>query len=166
MSKLIRHFLPGQSCFITSVTAGREPLLVRHTRFLAQAVRKAKGRYDFTIVAWVILPDHIHLILDAPDGDTPEIMRCLKLSFSGHYRFITGKTGPVWQRRYWDHIIRSQDDMNRHIDYIHYNPVSHGLVDSPRDYSLSSFRRFCRKGRYDWNWRAKEEGFDDHKYGE
>lgn len=151
MSKLIRHFLPGQSCFITSVTARRNPLLVRHVTLLAQEVRRAGARSDFNIVAWVVMPDHFHFVLDAPNGDTSLIMQRIKLSFSGQYRSRTDNAGFIWQPQYWDHIIRSQDDMNRHIDYIHYNPVKHGLVDSPIEYRLSSFKGFCRTGQRDLN---------------
>ena len=166
MSKLIRHFLPGQSCFITSVTAKREPLLVKHSRYFISAIRKAKSKFNFSIVAWIIVPDHFHLILNTPDGNTSKIIQCLKLSFSGQYRYYERKTGPVWQRRYWDHIIRSQDDMNRHIDYIHYNPVKHRLADSPKDYRLSSFRKFYKQSQYDSDWRANENDFLGNEYGE
>lgn len=166
MSKLIRHFLPGQSCFITSVTARRVPLLVQHAKLLARAVRRAGDKSDFKVVAWVVLPDHCHLILDAPNGDTSDIMQRIKLSFSGQYKSRTGIAVSVWQPRYWDHIIRSQEDMNRHIDYIHYNPVKHGLVDSPRGYKLSSFKRFCRLGQCDLHWRERENSFDGYGYGE
>ncbi|MBU8933522.1 MAG: transposase [candidate division Zixibacteria bacterium] len=165
MSKLIRHFLPGQSCFITSVTANREPLLVQHARLLARAVRRAGNKDDFKVVAWVVLPDHFHLILNAPNGDTSRIMQRMKLSFSGQYKSRTRIAGSVWQPQYWDHIIRSQEDMNRHIDYIHYNPVKHGLADSPKEYRLSSFKKYCREGKCDLNWREIGDSFGNHEYG-
>ena len=166
MSKLLRHFQPGQSCFVTSVTDQRRPFLVRHARLLARAVRRAQRKSSFTVVAWVVLPDHFHMIIDVPNGDTSAIMRRIKLSFSGQYRGQVGFVGQVWQHRYWDHVIRSQGDMNRHIDYIHYNPVKHGLAQSPREYRLSSFRKYCRQGQYDWAWRVNEGGFGDFEVGE
>ena len=146
MSKLIRHFKPGQSCFITSVTAERSPILVHHADLLLQAMKRTLNKFEFKILSWVILPDHFHSIIDVPNGDTSKIMKVMKLSFFGQYKCRTGKAGSVWQHRYWDHIIRFQEDMNRHIDYIHYNPVKHGLVDSPKEYNLSSFKRFCKDG--------------------
>ncbi|MFH1686802.1 MAG: transposase [bacterium] len=166
MSKLLRHFQPGHSCFVTSVTNQRRPLLVRNARSLARAVRRARRKSSFEVVAWVVLPDHFHMIIDVPNGDTSAIMRRIKLSFSGQYRSEMGFVGPVWQHRYWDHIIRSQEDMNRHVDYIHYNPVKHGLAQAPREYRLSSFRRYCLRGQYDWAWRADENRFVEFEFGE
>ena len=72
----------------------------------------------------------------------------------------------IWQRRYWEHRVRSEKDFKHHMDYIHYNPVKHGMVESPRDYSLSSFERFAQAGQYEWDWRAEEDGFGDHEFGE
>ncbi len=166
MSKLLRFYQPGQACFITSVTVHRQPLLVRHVQMLIRATRRAEGKCPFTVVAWVVLPDHFHLLLDVPSGETSAIMRRIKLSFSAQYKQRTGFVGPVWQHRYWDHIIRSPEDLNRHIDYIHYNPVKHGLVRSPSDYRLSSFKMFCRLGQYDLDWRASESSFADQSFGE
>ncbi len=166
MSKLIRHFLPGQSCFITNVTAHREPLLVQNADLLGRAMRRARDKFDFKIIAWVIIPDHFHIILDVPNGDTSKIMQNIKLSFSGQYKSQTGRTGSIWQRRYWDHIIRSEEDMNRHIDYIHYNPVKHGLVDFPKEYRLSSFKKFYIAGQYNWNWMDDGSCIYDYEYGE
>jgi len=166
MSKLLRHFVPGQTCFVTSVTFGRRPLLARHIRLLLTAIRRAKRKSDFGITAWVVLPDHFHLLLDAPDGDTSTVVQRIKLSFSNQYRLQTEAAGPVWQHRYWDHITRSRNDMNRHIDYIHFNPVKHGLAVSPCDYQLSSFGRFCRMGLYDWDWRTSDDDFRDEVFGE
>jgi putative transposase len=148
------------------VTVHRKPLLVQHSDLFIKAVKKARDKADFQITAWVILPDHVHMILNVPNGDTSKIMQIIKLSFSGQYKCKTGITGSIWQRRYWDHIIRSTEDMNRHIDYIHYNPVKHGLVDSLKEYSLSSFRKFCREGLYDWNWIENSNNDCCYEYGE
>jgi len=80
------------------------------------------------MIAWAILPDHFHVIIDSPDGDTPKIVQRVKLSFSLQWQRLSGRNGPIWQHRYWDHIIRSEEDMKRHVDYIHYNPVKHGRL--------------------------------------
>ncbi|MDP2728820.1 MAG: transposase, partial [Dehalococcoidia bacterium] len=58
----------------------------------------------------------------------------------------------IWQRRFWEHVIRDQTDFNRHCDYIHYNPVKHGLVNSPLEWKHSSFRKFVEKGLYRQDW--------------
>jgi putative transposase len=123
-------------------------------------------RYGFTVRAWVILPDHFHLILNVTNGCFADIIHGVKISFSAQYRKRTEQAGPVWQHRYWDHIIRSQEDMNRHIDYMHYNPIKHGMVDSTQDYRLSSFGEFCSSGLYEPDWRTKEFEFQDKEFGE
>jgi putative transposase len=104
--------------------------------------------------------------MDAPQGDTSAIMQRIKLSFAGQYRSLTGIAGPVWQPQYWDHVIRSSEDMNRHIDYIHYNPVKHCFVYSPIEYRLSSFKKFCRLGLYDMHWRESGSDIKQHGFGE
>lgn len=62
----------------------------------------------------------------------------------------------VWQRRYWEHLIRDDEDYARHVEYIHYNPVKHGLAESPKDWPWSSFHDYVGKGVYDVNWGAGE----------
>ena len=152
MSKLLRHFRPNQSCFITAVTANRQPILERYADLLLGAVRSAKRESRFTIIAWVILSDHFHAVVHDPRGDTSKIVQRVKLSFSLQYRRLVGGSGPVWQHRFWDHIIRSEEDMRNHVDYIHLNPVKHGLTSTPGGWSLSSFQDFVETGRYDANW--------------
>ena len=152
MSKLLRYYAPGQCCFITSVTANRQPILDHHADLLFRAVRRAHKELQFTMVAWVVLPDHLHTLIECPAGDLPRIAQRVKLSFSLQYRLLHQTTGPVWQRRYWDHIIRSAVDLKRHLDYIHYNPVKHGLADSPKKWLLSSFHRYLKNGAYDPDW--------------
>jgi REP-associated tyrosine transposase len=166
MSKLIRHFNPGQSCFITSVTARRNPILVQHADLLLEAIKRALNNFEFKIFVWVILPDHFHIIINVPNGDTSKIIKSIKLSFSGQFKSKTGKKGSIWHHRYWDHITRDEKNMNKHINYIHYNPVKHELVDSPKEYRFSSFRKFYRDGLYDWNWMESEKSGYDNEYGE
>lgn len=74
--------------------------------------------------------------------------------------------GKIWQNRFWDHIIRDQDDMNRHLDYIHYNPVKHGLVDDPFLYEYSSLNLFYKHGYYQRDWGVKEEPIIEGEFGE
>ena len=72
----------------------------------------------------------------------------------------------IWQRRYWDHIIRSHEDFRLHLDYIHCNAVKHGLVNSPEDWEYSSFRHFLKKGLYAPNWGNRAIDFGDNDFGE
>ena len=166
MSKLLRYHAPGQYCFITSVVAERQPILVQHAAFLARALHRAHQRSVFSLIAWVVLPDHVHGILLVPDGNTSRIVQQVKQSFSRQHRGLTGIGGPVWQHRYWDHIIRSEEDMRRQIGYIHYNPVKHGLVDSPSKWPLTSFRRYLRQGIYQSDWGKSRQENIRNDFGE
>ena len=166
MSKLLRHFGPGQYCFVTVVTADRRCILDQHARMLVRALRRAARRSRFELVAWVILPDHVHAILCSPDGDIPRVVQRVKLSFSLQWLRHSHAQGPVWQHRYWDHIIRSDDDMRRHVDYIHINPVKHGLAHSPREWPLTSFHRYLRSGMYDPDWGGLSKDLGQNEFGE
>jgi len=118
------------------------------------------------MIAWAILPDHFHVIIDSPDGDTPKIVQRVKLSFSLQWQRLSGRNGPIWQHRYWDHIIRSEEDMKRHVDYIHYNPVKHGLAESPSKWPLSSFHRYLQTGYYNADWGESRVASGDDMFGE
>jgi len=166
MSKLLRYFEPGQYCFVTSIVASRQRILVPNAELLARALHRAHQRSRFSVVAWVVMPDHFHALLFTPNGDIPGILQRIKQSFSRQHRSLTGIGGHVWQHRYWDHIIRSEEDMRRHIDYIHFNPVKHGLVLSPGEWSLTSFRRYLRLGIYQEDWCEAPKKGVDAEYGE
>ncbi len=166
MSKLLRHHGPNQHCFITVVTSDRKPLLCRHIDLLLTAVRRAKRKSWFSLVAWVVLPDHTHAILYSPAGETARIVQRIKLSFSLQLRSLTHTNGIAWQHRYWDHVIRTEEDFKRHLDYIHYNPVKHGLVSSPAEWELSSFRRYMRDGYYSQDWGEREPLVVEGLFGE
>ncbi len=97
------------------------------------------------------MPDHFHILLDIQNGDVSTIMHKFKIKYSRHFRNNYGK-GRVWQNRFWDHIIRDQNDFNRHVDYIHYNPVKHGFVNDPFLYTHSSLENYFRKGYYNREW--------------
>jgi len=153
VSKLLRYYSPGQVYFITAVTHGRTPLLVENCNLLWEAVTRAQDRVRFEAIAWMVLPDHFHMIVDPEDRDLSGIVRRLKLSFATLYRQRQGlDRGTIWQRRFWDHIIRDQVDMNRHVDYIHYNPVKHGLVDDPFKWRHSSLDDYRKSGYYARDW--------------
>ena len=97
----------------------------------------------------------------------PSLMKKIKLSFAQKYLRRQGRiSGRTWQNRYWDHIIRDQEDMNRHLDYIHYNPVKHGLVKSSRAYLHSSFAEFMSEGLYEPEWGAIDSVIIEGEFGE
>ena len=152
MSKLLRYYQPGQTCFVTSVTANREPVLVKHVDLLRRAMCRAVRKTGISIVAWVILPDHFHFLINAPNGRVDEFVHLVKVSFAYQLKSRRGKNGQAWQHRYWDHIIRSEQDLNNHINYIHFNPVKHGLCNSPSEWPHSTFGCFRQRGQYAPDW--------------
>lgn len=153
-AKTLRNF---NLHFVTNVTRGRRPILVENRNLLYDAIKSVQGKAQFNMIAWVILPDHFHMIIDPMKENLSCLMRRIKLAFSRRYRDQLGdKQGRIWQYRFWDHIIRDQNDLNRHLDYIHYNPVKHGLVGKAADYCDSSFKIFIEKGYYDSSWGIDE----------
>lgn len=160
---------PGGTYFFTVVTARRRPLFdhpgVIHR--LRSAFQYARRRAPFRMDAVVILPDHLHVIWTFPDGDVDYSLRWRLIK----YRFSLSMPRPggnnrsaqkrrekgVWQRRFWEHLVRDEDDFLRHMDYVHFNPVKHGYVSRPVDWPLSSLHREVRRGRYPQDWGASLE---------
>jgi putative transposase len=171
-----RYFLPGGTFFFTVNLLERDrDLLVRHVALLREAVRQVRAARPFEIVAWVVMPDHLHCIWTLPPDDTdyPERWRLIKLLFSralpkneriNASRASKGERG-IWQRRFWEHTIRDERDLNNHIDYIHYNPVRHGHTTRPADWPHSTIHRYISKGVLTPNWGA-DVTFDDDTFGE
>jgi putative transposase len=122
-------------------------------------------RHPFTVIAYVILPDHLHMIWELPenDSDFPTRWRLIKSYVSrkifnrprveNQSRISKGEQG-IWQRRYWEHTCRNQHDLDNHIGYIHYNPVKHGYVKTPYQWKRSSFAQYVEEGLYPVDWFA------------
>ncbi|WP_051463707.1 REP-associated tyrosine transposase [Leptolyngbya sp. PCC 6406] len=121
--------------------------------------------------------DHIHSIWTLPqdDADFSTRWQRIKARFSlrcpdiykpqpSSSRSRKGEQA-IWQRRFWEHQIRNEADFSQHVDYIHYNPVKHGLVDKPRDWPYSSFHRYVADGAYSVDWGATEAIALDDKIG-
>ena len=172
--------LGGASYFFTLTLAERRgsDLLIRHVDALRQAFTKVRARHPFMIEAIVILPDHLHALWRMPedDGDYTLRWRLIKAHFSrqmpegervSRSRAVKRERG-IWQRRYWEHQVRDENDWARHTDYIHYNPVKHGLVARPSDWPHSSLHRFVREGRLpaDWGAGMKLTRHDSDGFGE
>ncbi len=161
MSQYRRLYCPGCCYFFTVVTYQRRPLLVANISRLREAFRYTKSKKPFIIDAIVVLPDHLHCLWQLPAGD---------LDFSGRWHqlkryFSVGIDTPindrqekqVWQRRFWEHLIRDEEDWEKHLDYIHYNPVKHGYVSDPSEWPYSSWSRAVAKGWYQQRpWRNLE----------
>ena len=168
MSRYRRVKIPGGTYFFTQVTYLRNRWLCkeisRHT--LRKAIELVKQQYPFTIDAFVLLPDHFHCIWTLPPGDADysNRMRLIKVYMTkncGKQLNISAFVGAsrqkrresnLWQRRFWEHYIRDENDFERHCDYIHYNPVKHGLCSAPKDWQYSSFHRFVCNGVYPSDW--------------
>lgn len=167
MSKLRRYPAEGRPSFITNVTFARRPLLIDNVDLLWDAFATVKSRIPFELLAWVILPDHFHIVIDPKENDLSRILQRIKMSFAASWRKRKGRhSGRVWQHRFWDHVIRDQDDWNRHIDYIHYNPARHGLVRSPFDWTHSSIHEYREQGFYAADWGVRESPIIDGEFGE
>jgi putative transposase len=165
----------GVFFFTVNLAERRLHLLTDHIDLLRRAFRETQSRHPFTIEAIVVLPDHLHAIWSLPDGDADFATRwrLIKSSFSRGLstgepvsisRKQKGERG-IWQRRYWEHALRDEADLARHVDYIHYNPVKHGHVTRVRDWRHSSFHRMVRLGIYPEDW-AGDAGGVDGAYGE
>ena len=167
MTNIRRYYKKGQVYFLTHITHRRLPILVANSDLLIDAFDLVESPTRAPLIAWAILPDHCHMLVDPRDLNLSLLMRRMKLSFSAKYRQRTGRpSGRVWQNRFWDHVIRDQEDMNRHLDYIHYNPVKHGLVPSPFQWDWSSASRFLDQGYYQRDWGAAGTLEFDGEFGE
>lgn len=163
MTAYRRNFVLGGSFFFTVNLADRKrALLVEHLAVLRQAFGVVRQRHPFTVDAIVVLPDHLHAIWTLPPGDADYATRwrLIKSAFSrrlardervSHSRLAHGERG-IWQRRYWEHTLRDEADFARHVDYIHINPVKHGLVTRVRDWAPSSFHRYVEMGIFPIDW--------------
>jgi len=160
-----RIYCPGYPYFITNITNNRSPFLIDNIDLIWEAIESIKKKVSFELFAWVFLPEHFHLLVYPENGNISDFMQRLKLSFSMNYRKRCNyATGEVWQRRFWDHIIRNDEDLKRHLDYIHINPVKHGLVKKAHDWPHSSIHIF--KNDYPEDWGYAEEIKIEGNFGE
>ena len=167
MTNIRRYWEHGQAAFLTHVTNERQPLLVEHIDLFLPTMRSILTEPSFQIVAWVVLPDHFHLLLNYHDVDVSLAMRRFKLSFSMSLRRrLSFRSGRIWQNRFWDHLIRDEQDFRRHLDYIHYNPVKHGVINNPHEYLHSSLSLFVEQGLYQPDWGVVLEPAIDGIFGE
>ncbi|MBN2415021.1 transposase [bacterium] len=168
MSNYRRIYIPGGTYFLTLVTHERRPFLTSDT---AIHIFKKSWQYvqkcmPFALNAVCVLPEHIHLLITLPanDDDYSRRIKMLKSLFSIHFIKTGGQDGfrnrsrrkkgeaAIWQRRFWEHTVRSQKDYDNHFHYIHRNPVHHGLVPTVKEWKWSSFHRYVEKGFYPESW--------------
>lgn len=165
-----RVWYPGGTYFFTVNCLQRKNnhILTEHIGLLRNAVAKVKRTYPFIIHGWVVLPDHMHCIIELPadDADYETRWMLIKMLFSraipanerrSDTRIKRRERG-IWQRRYWEHLIRDEADYGAHMDYIHINPLKHGLVKCVKDWPYSTFHRLVERGVYAEDWSGGLEG--------
>ncbi len=154
-----RYYVPNAIVFITQVVHMRQPIFEsrQHLNLLRETVRKAKEYHPFNMLGYVFLHEHFHLLL-RPTGTSnfSDIMHSLKPNFTKAYKDAIGISGSMkfWQKGFWDHVIRDEIDFQRHLDYIHYNPIRHQYVTKPEDWIDSSYAEWQKRGVYarQWGW--------------
>ena len=163
-----RAVVPGGTFFFTVVTDQRRPIFssANARTILGNVIRECQRTHPFEVRAIVLLPDHLHAIWCMPRGDSNYSGRWqwIKTQFTQRWlaaggseckvsqgRKNDGRRG-VWQPKFWEHTIEEEDDFESHFDYIHFNPVKHGLVQCPVDWQWSSFHRWVHAGEYPQNW--------------
>ena len=158
-----RDRTPGGTWFFTLSLADRKArLLVERIAHLRCALRSVQRQHPFTLDAIVVLPHHLHAIWTLPSGDSDFSLRwrLIKSRFSHsqpcaeHISLsrLQKRERGIWQRRFWEHAIRGEADLRAHVDYIHFNPVKHGLVSRVSDWRWSSFHRYVRAGVLPADW--------------
>ena len=167
MTNYRRSNIAGATYFFTVNLAERKrTYLIDQIDLLKKIIREEMSRHPFTIDAMVDLPEHLHAIWTLPenDADFSNRWRRIKAAFSktlpnnerrSTSRESKGERG-IWQRRFWEHLIRDDLDYARHVDYIHFNPVKHGHVLNVKDWPHSSFLRWVREGRLPENWAGED----------
>ncbi len=158
-----RNRVPGGTYYFTvNLLERRSKLLLKHMDDFRAAVRMVHKNQPFHIDAWVVLPDHMHCVWTLPEGDDdyPARWKAIKTAFSkaipkterlSAVRAAKNERG-IWQRRYWEHTIRSDKDYAAHVDYVHINPVKHGLVKQVKDWPYSTFHTLVEQGVYPQDW--------------
>jgi putative transposase len=172
MAEYRRWYQPGGTFFFTVVTYQRHRLFDKSAarELLGRVMREVADDRHYSTVAIVLLPDHLHCLWCLPPGDTDYADRWkeIKSRFTKRWLAVGGVDHPVstsqaahgrrgvWQRRYFEHMVRDEDDLARCCDYIHFNPVKHGYAACPWDWPWSSFRRFVNAGDYQADWGRQE----------
>jgi len=171
----------GSTFFFTVNTYRRRSFLVSPEcrDALRKGLQTARKNAPFSIEAWVLLPDHLHCIWTLPDGDGDFSRRwnVIKTTFSSVMKSRLHRTDwarssgikhrdlTIWQRRFWEHCVRDDNDFRRHVDYIHFNPVKHGVAAQVSDWPYSTFHRYCSQGVYPQDWAGRAED-DTGEFGE
>jgi putative transposase len=161
-ARIRRWYVPNAVYFIVGVTHNRRPLFAENANvnLLRDTLRRVKDLYPFTMHAYVFLPDHFHILIFVPETtNISKLMQSWQRNFTLNYKAAHAITTTLhlWQRGFWDHVIRNADDYERHFHYIHYNPVKHGYAQRVGEYPHSSFHAYVERGVYEVDWDVAEE---------
>ena len=167
MPNYCRAWVPGGTYFFTvNLLERRRTLLVEHVDALRAAFRAAQAVRAFEMIAVVVLPDHLHCIWRLPAGDADNATRwrhiktqfaqCVPTTERRSVQRVKRKERGIWQRRYWEHLVRDERDLRHHIDYVHFNPVKHGLVTRVSEWPWSTFHRYVRLGILPADWSGEK----------
>jgi putative transposase len=166
--------IEGGVYFFTVVTFQRHPILTTTAarKILHDAWKQTTQKWPFETIAVCLLPEHIHCIWKLPEGDSDYSSRwnMIKGIFSRNYRLEIDsgdvintsrqkrREVAIWQRRFWEHTIFDNNDLENHFHYIHYNPIKHGYVTKAFEWPWSSFHHYVRVGYYDLYWSGGDKG--------
>ena len=180
MPEYQRAYIAGGTFFFTVATLQRQPLLTQelYRTALREVIAAVRKELPFQSLAWVLLPDHLHTIWTLPETDadfslrwslikqhvTRQCQRPSSMVAPSRSRQKRGE-GTIWQRRFWEHAIRNDEDLRRHVDYIHFNPVKHGYVGRPSNWPYSTLHKYIRDGIYPTDWAVTEDD-QSQSYGE
>ena len=168
MSWYRRYFVPGGTYFFTVVAYRRRRFLTDPIprKCLRDALDTIRAKWPFEIVAIVLLPDHLHTVWTLPRGDDRYSLRWKRVKEEFTVTFLKaggkelqqsrsrvhqGHRG-IWQKRFWEHTCRDEEDLKQCVDYVHWNPKKHSLVGNVRDWRWSSFHRYVELGEYPADW--------------
>lgn len=178
MPNYIRVYEKNYYIFATVITYKRNKILIENIEKLRNSFKQAKSKYLFEIFGMVVLPDHFHIIFK-PEiaNEYSKIIGSIKSSFTKTIEDksidknisisrIKRREKGVWQRRFYEHTIRNEEELYGYLDYIHYNPVKHGCVKNVKAWEFSSFHKFVRKDWYDINWGSLEDIKNIDKIGD
>ncbi len=184
MADYRRYYVPGGTYFFTCVTFQRRRILTSELgrRCMREALAKVRLRYSFEMVAIVLLPEHLHCVWTLPPSDAHYPLRWMRIKEEFTERWLAAggdelqqsasrvkhRQRGIWQKRYWEHTVRDEDDLKRCVDYTHWNPRKHQLVQRVRDWPWSSFHRMVQQGEYDIEWGGVDPcaRWDDPEWGE
>jgi len=156
-AKIRRLYVPNAHYIITGMTKYRRSLFADETNvnLLRTTKRRAKEFHPFTMRACAFLPDHFHLLIFVPEAtNISKLLQSIQRNFTRNYKNVyhINRRTNLWQRGFWDHVIRNERDFADHFHYIHYNPVKHGYATKPEEHAHSSFHEYVKRGWYEPGW--------------